>query len=216
MIEILRRLNDRGYGQGESGLVLNLVHNPGGAYLPASQAGLEAHYRRTLREKHGIRFDHLFCITNMPVGRYLDYLRRTDNYQEYMRALVRAFNPATLGGVMCRRMLSVGWDGSLYDCDFNQMLGLATDHDAPGHISDFRHREAGRPPDRHGRPLLRLHRGRGKLLPGRGSLKTGRAPRSRKNCSPPHPGSTCSNARDRPGAPALPFYPPGANSFLFF
>ena len=137
LIETLRRLNDRGYGQGDSGLILNLVHNPGGAYLPASQAGLEAHYRRTLQERHGIRFDRLFCITNMPVGRYLEYLRRTDNYEEYMRGLVRAFNPATLGGVMCKRMLSVGWDGSLYDCDFNQMLGLRPDHDAPGHISAF-------------------------------------------------------------------------------
>ena len=134
LIEVLHRLNDRGHGQGDSGLVLNLVHNPGGAYLPASQAVLEAHYRRTLLERYGICFDHLFCITNMPVGRYLEYLRRTDNYEEYMRGLVMAFNPATLGGVMCKRMLSVGWDGSLYDCDFNQMLGLRPDHDAPGYI----------------------------------------------------------------------------------
>ena len=137
LIEVLRRLNERGYGQGSSGLVLNLVHNPGGAYLPGSQGGLEAHYRRTLLERYGICFDHLFCITNMPVGRYLEYLRSTDNYDEYMRGLVRAFNPATLGGVMCKRMLSVGWDGRLYDCDFNQVLGLGTDRDAPGHISAF-------------------------------------------------------------------------------
>jgi radical SAM/Cys-rich protein len=137
LIEVLRRLNDRGYGQGDSGLILNLAHNPGGAYLPGSQAGLEAHYRQTLQERYGIRFDRLFCITNMPVGRYLEYLRRTDNYEEYMGGLVRAFNPATVGGVMCKRMVSVGWDGRLYDCDFNQMLGLATDDDVPGHISAF-------------------------------------------------------------------------------
>jgi radical SAM/Cys-rich protein len=137
LIEALRRLNDHGYGRPESGLVLNLVHNPGGAYLPASQAALEAEYRRVLQEKHGVCFDRLFCITNMPVGRYLEYLRRTDNYEDYMKALVRAFNPATLGGVMCKRMLSVGWDGRLYDCDFNQMLGLGTEIGAPGHVAEF-------------------------------------------------------------------------------
>jgi len=137
LIEAIRRLNARGYGQTGSGLLLDLVHNPGGAYLPGSQAGLEAFYRHTLRTRHGVIFNHLFCITNMPVGRYLDYLGKTDNYEEYMTALVNAFNPAALGKVMCRTTLSVAWDGRLYDCDFNQVLGLPICHSAPDHVSAF-------------------------------------------------------------------------------
>ena len=137
LIEAIRRLNARGYAQDGTGLVLNLVHNPGGAYMPASQASLEAHFRGTLRERYGIRFNRLFSLTNMPVGRYLDYLRDTDNYGDYMAALARAFNPAALTRVMCRTTLSVAWDGRLYDCDFNQMLGLTTDHGAPDHIFAF-------------------------------------------------------------------------------
>ena len=137
VIEALRRLNDRGYGPGDTGLILHLVHNPGGAYLPGSQAGLEAHYRKILRERYGVSFNHLFCITNMPIGRYLEYLLRTDNYKDYMAALVSAFNPATLAGVMCRTTLSVAWDGRLFDCDFNQILDLPTNHGAPDHISAF-------------------------------------------------------------------------------
>ena len=105
--------------------------------MPASQASLEALYRQVLKERYGIVFNHLFCLTNMPVGRYLDYLRATDNYADYMATLVRAFNPAALARVMCRTTLSVAWDGRLYDCDFNQMLGLPTDHGAPDHISAF-------------------------------------------------------------------------------
>lgn len=137
LIDALRRLNDRGYGHVGSGLILDLVHNPGGAYLPGSQAALERSYRRTLQDKYGVLFNRLFCITNMPVGRYLDYLRKTDNYDDYMAALVRAFNPVAVGKVMCKTMLSVAWDGSLYDCDFNQMLGLPVCHSASGHVSSF-------------------------------------------------------------------------------
>jgi radical SAM/Cys-rich protein len=137
LIEALLLLNKRGYGQNGSGLILNLVHNPSGAYLPGLQNSLENHYRQTLKEKHGIVFNQLFCITNMPIGRYLAYLQRTDNYEEYMAALVNAFNPATLDSVMCKSTLSVGWDGKLYDCDFNQMLGMTVNHGAPEHIAAF-------------------------------------------------------------------------------
>ncbi len=137
VIEVLRRLNAQGYGQAGTDLTLNLVHNPTGAYLPGSQASLENHYRQVLKEKYGIGFNRLFCLTNMPIGRFLDYLRRADNYEDYWTTLVRAFNPAALRSVMCRTTLSVGWDGTLYDCDFNQMLRLPTDHGAPDHIFAF-------------------------------------------------------------------------------
>lgn len=137
LIEVMRRLNERGYGRDGSGLVLDLVHNPAGAYLPGSQAGLESSYKKALHERFGVCFNHLFCITNMPVGRYKKYLLETDNYEDYMKTLTKAFNPASLKGVMCKSTVSVGWDGRLYDCDFNQMLGLTIDHGAPHHISAF-------------------------------------------------------------------------------
>ncbi|HTY22060.1 MAG TPA: arsenosugar biosynthesis radical SAM (seleno)protein ArsS [Desulfomonilaceae bacterium] len=137
LIEIIRKLNDRGYGQKGSGLILNLVHNPGGAYLPGPQASLEEDYRRILRERYDAFFSNLFCITNMPIGRYLEYLQRTDNYEDYMKALANAFNPAALKGVMCKSTLSVGPDGTLFDCDFNQVLRLPVNHGAPDHISGF-------------------------------------------------------------------------------
>jgi radical SAM/Cys-rich protein len=137
LIEVIRRLNERGYGQEGSGLTLDLVHNPGGAYLPGPQASLEADYRRILMEKYGVFFSSLFCITNMPIGRYLEYLRSTDNYDDYMKTLVNAFNPAALKGVMCKSTLSVGPSGGLYDCDFNQVLGLTVNHGAPDHIFGF-------------------------------------------------------------------------------
>jgi radical SAM/Cys-rich protein len=137
LIEVLRRLNERGYGRDGSGLVLNLVHNPGGAYLPGLQTSLENHFRQALGRRFGILFNRLFCITNMPVGRYRSYLEKSGNDADYMTALVDAFNPAALGSLMCRTTLSVAWDGRLHDCDFNQMLGLAVDHGAPDHIARF-------------------------------------------------------------------------------
>jgi len=137
VIEAIRKLNLRGYGSDDTGLSLNLVHNPAGAYLPGSQKALESLYRLALRERYGVSFNRLFCITNMPIGRYLEYLHRTDNYEDYMRTLVKAFNPESLKGLMCKSMVSVAWDGRLYDCDFNQILGLAIDHGLPGHISAF-------------------------------------------------------------------------------
>lgn len=136
-IEAIRELNRLGYGQEGSGLILDLVHNPSGAYLPAAQASLEHEYRAHLRQEYGIVFNRLFCLTNCPVGRYLDFLVHSDNLDEYMRTLRQAFNPAAVRNVMCRTTLSVGWDGRLYDCDFNQMLGLTVNSGAPVHIRDF-------------------------------------------------------------------------------
>jgi radical SAM/Cys-rich protein len=137
LIEAIRKLNEKGYGQKDSGLILNFVHNPSGAYLPGLQYSLEEQYRQTLKEKFGIVFNNLFCITNMPIGRYLDYLQKTDNYEDYMTVLVDAFNPATLAGVMCKKTLSIAWDGKLYDCDFNQVLGMTVNHGAPENIVEF-------------------------------------------------------------------------------
>jgi radical SAM/Cys-rich protein len=129
-IEALRRLNAAGYGRGGK-LKLNLVHNPVGAFLPGSQTSIERDYRRALEEHHGVTFDQLFTITNMPISRFLEYLERSGNLERYMETLVGAFNPAAVQGVMCLDMLSVGYDGTLYDCDFNQMLEMPVGHGAP-------------------------------------------------------------------------------------
>lgn len=137
IIEIIRILNGKGYGQEGSGLILDVVHNPVGAFLPGSQQVLEQEYRLRLKKDQGIVFNHLFCITNVPVGRYLEYLLNTENFEDYMTELVNAFNPAAVDRVMCKTTVSVGWDGSLYDCDFNQMLALPINHGAPDHIGDF-------------------------------------------------------------------------------
>ena len=136
-IEGLRRLNRQGYGKPGSGLILNLVHNPVGAFLPPKQEAIEAQFRKELRTKHGIEFNHLYTITNMPISRFLEFLVESGNYEGYMQRLGQAFNPAAASGVMCRYTLSVGWDGTLYDCDFNQMLDLPVSHGAPRHIRDF-------------------------------------------------------------------------------
>jgi len=140
-IEALRRLNAAGYGREGAGLILNLVTNPVGAYLPAPQAALERDWHRELQRRHGIVFNHLYTITNMPISRFLDHLLASGNYAGYMRRLVEAFNPAAVPGVMCRSTLSVGWDGRLFDCDFNQMLDLEVGSDdagrLPSHIRDF-------------------------------------------------------------------------------
>jgi len=125
-IAALRRFNEVGYGVEGSGLVLNLVTNPVGAFLPASQQALEADWKRELQRRHGISFNRLYTITNMPISRFLQFLADSGNLQAYMEKLVAAFNPATIGGLMCRYTLSVGWDGRLYDCDFNQMIDLGT------------------------------------------------------------------------------------------
>jgi radical SAM/Cys-rich protein len=136
-IKALRMLNEAGYGMEGGGLPLDLVYNPSGAFLPSGQASLEAEFRRRLRNGYGIEFNSLFCITNLPVSRYLDYLVQSGNYEGYMGKLVSAFNPAAAAGVMCRSTVSVGWDGYLYDCDFNQMLELKVERSSPQHIRDF-------------------------------------------------------------------------------
>jgi len=136
-VEALRRLNSEGYGVEGSGLELDLVYNPGGAFLPPSQKAIEADFRRELERRHGIVFSRLFTITNMPVGRFLEFLKKSGNLARYMNRLQGAYNAVAVDNVMCRQTLSVGWDGSLYDCDFNQMLGERCDHGAPSHISDF-------------------------------------------------------------------------------
>ena len=133
----LRLLNGLGYGREESGLVLNLVYNPTGAFLPPDQAAIEADYRKELGERYGIVFNHLFTITNMPIARFRHFLERTGNYEKYLNRLADAFNPAAAANVMCRSLVSVSYDGFLYDCDFNQMLGLSLTGDKPLHVRDF-------------------------------------------------------------------------------
>ncbi len=122
-MQALRALNEAGYGQGDPKRVLTLMHNPAGAFLPGSQASLEASYRRGL-EREGVTFDRLIALNNMPIARFLDWLDATENLPSYLAKLVESFNPATVAGLMCRNTLSVSWDGTLYDCDFNQMLDL--------------------------------------------------------------------------------------------
>jgi len=136
-IQALRRLNALGYGRPGSALKLNLVYNPVGAFLPPRQEAIEAQFKRQLGRNHGIVFNRLYTITNMPISRFLEFLLESGNYEAYMQRLAAAFNPAAAAAVMCRYMLSVGWDGLLYDCDFNQMIELPLGYGAPHHIRDF-------------------------------------------------------------------------------
>lgn len=136
-IEALQMLNDVGYGREHTGLLLDLVYNPVGAFLPASQTALEVDFKRALQKDHAIVFNNLYVITNMPISRFLEYLIESGNYEEYMEKLVTAFNPMAATGVMCRNTISIGWDGYLYDCDFNQMLDMRVNSGAPYHIRDF-------------------------------------------------------------------------------
>ena len=135
-IAALRRFNALGYGVDGSGLLLNLVTNPVGAFLPGSQSSLEADWKRELGRRYGVSFNRLYTITNMPISRFLQFLADSSNLDAYMAKLVSAFNPAAVEGLMCRYTLSVGWDGRLYDCDFNQMIDLGTAHGAPQTIVD--------------------------------------------------------------------------------
>jgi radical SAM/Cys-rich protein len=135
-IAAIQRLNALGYGS-ESGLALNLVYNPGGPFLPPPQKVLEEDYRRELGARFGISFTRLLTITNMPLGRFRAELNRQNQEQDYLRLLLKSFNPQTMGGLMCRHQMSVGWDGTLYDCDFNLALGLPVNHGAPDHIQSF-------------------------------------------------------------------------------
>jgi len=142
-ITALRRLNAAGYGEGDPRRKLTLVSNPAGAFLAGDQCSMEREWRRELERLHDIRFDTLITLNNMPIARYLEWLQDTDNLQEYAESLLAAFNPATIDGLMCRNTISVGWQGGVFDCDFNQMLAIGTE--GTGHISDF---DAGRFADR--------------------------------------------------------------------
>ena len=135
-IEALKKLNAVGYGIDEK-LILNLVYNPVGAFLPPEQKSIEADFRRELKNRYDIVFNNLYTITNMPIARYLDWLRRSGNEISYMQKLVNAFNPATIEGLMCRNTLSVDWRGNLFDCDFNQMLEMPVSSKIGQTIRDF-------------------------------------------------------------------------------
>jgi radical SAM/Cys-rich protein len=136
-VEALRRLNTAGYGIDGSGLILSLVYNPVGAYLPPPQTSIEADFKREMKQRYGVSFNHLYTITNMPIKRFLEYLRRSGNEERYMRKLIEAFNPKAVEGLMCRNLVSVDWLGRLYDCDFNQMLELGVAAELPQTIADF-------------------------------------------------------------------------------
>lgn len=135
-IRALRMLNEVGYGKEGTGLTLNLVYNPSGAFLPDDQADLELQFKKKLKEGYDIEFNELFAITNLPVSRFLEYLVRSEQYEEYMEELANAFNPIAAANVMCRNTISVSWDGYLYDCDFNQMLELKIQGKAQ-HVRDW-------------------------------------------------------------------------------
>ena len=136
-IQALTMLNAVGYGKEDSGLILNLVYNPTGAFLPDDQDALERQFKCELKRRFDIDFNNLFAITNLPVSRFLEFLINTGNYEEYMEKLAQAFNPVAAGNVMCRNSISVGWDGYLYDCDFNQMLEMKVAPKSNQHIRNY-------------------------------------------------------------------------------
>ena len=136
-IKALKMLNDVGYGKEDADLKLNLVYNPSGAFLPAEQGGLENEFKKRLKNGYDIEFNSLFTITNLPISRFLEYLLRSENFDNYMEKLLEAYNPVAAANVMCRNTISVGWDGFLYDCDFNQMLELKVDAPSSQHISEW-------------------------------------------------------------------------------
>lgn len=136
-IKALKMLNAVGYGKEGTGLILDLIYNPSGAFLPASQETLQAEFKRQLKRKYDIEFNMLYAITNLPISRFLDYLLESGNYEEYMNKLIDAFNPSTVDGLMCKNTISVSWEGYLYDCDFNQMLDLKVASPNTTHLRDF-------------------------------------------------------------------------------
>jgi radical SAM/Cys-rich protein len=135
-VAALMILNENGYGV-PGGLPLNLVYNPGGPFLPPPQKALESEYREKLKAKFGISFTSLITITNMPIGRFLSRLKKDEEIDGYRKLLKESFNPETIEGLMCRHLISIGWDGRIYDCDFNLALSMGVDHGAPDHISRF-------------------------------------------------------------------------------
>lgn len=136
-IEALKILNGLGYGIDSSSPLLSLVYNPQGMFLSPSQCSLEKEYQRELKNRYGISFNRLYTLTNMPIGRFREYLVRTGNLEKYLDKLADAFNPTALEGIMCRHIVSVGWDGTLCDCDFNQVLRFPTAAGVPRLIDDF-------------------------------------------------------------------------------
>ena len=136
-IKALKMLNAVGYGMPDSGLKLDLVYNPSGAFLPGNQEQLQADFKRELKRLFDIEFHELFTITNLPISRFLDYLIASENYDDYMETLVQAFNPTAAMNVMCRNTISVDYDGYMYDCDFNQMLAMKVAAPKSQHIKDF-------------------------------------------------------------------------------
>ncbi len=136
-VEAIRVLNSLGYGT-HPDLQLNLVYNPGGAFLPGDQSDLEKAYRRELHERFGISFTNLLTITNMPLGRFKEQLKREGRLEKYVSLLSDSFNLATVSGLMCRHQINVGWDGTLYDCDFNLAMDLVMNHGAPNHIDKWK------------------------------------------------------------------------------
>jgi radical SAM/Cys-rich protein len=138
-IRALRMLNEAGYGSGDPDRQLTLVTNPVGAFLAGSQSSLESEWKAALERNHGVRFDRLLALNNMPMARYLEWLLDRGLIGEYMERLVQAFNPATIAGLMCRNTLSVSWDGYLYDCDFNQQLEMhmSLNGSSRAHVRDF-------------------------------------------------------------------------------
>ena len=135
-IKALQMLNEVGYAQPETGLKLDLVYNPSGAFLPTDEKAMEKDFKKALKEDFDIDFDNLFAITNLPISRFLEYLIASENYEDYMYELVNAYNPAAVENVMCTNTISVSWDCYLYDCDFNQMLELKVASQI-NHISDY-------------------------------------------------------------------------------
>jgi radical SAM/Cys-rich protein len=136
-VKALAMLNSFGYGNGSADKELDLVYNPSGPFLAPPQKALEEDYRRELKRNYGITFDSLYAFTNMPIGRFRDLLVKTGRLEKYREDLISAFNPENLKGLMCRKLLSIGWDGRLYDCDFNQMLNVPVHPHFPQHIKEF-------------------------------------------------------------------------------
>ncbi len=135
-IETLQKLNGLGYGV-DPNMTLDLVYNPAGAFLPPSQEELEMDYRSELKERFGLRFTNLLTITNMPLGRFAEMLKRSGELKEYHRTLQEAFNPATIPSLMCRHQVNVGPDGRLYDCDFHLAAGMPVNQNMPQHVSEL-------------------------------------------------------------------------------
>ncbi|MDE0771377.1 MAG: arsenosugar biosynthesis radical SAM protein ArsS [Salibacteraceae bacterium] len=136
-IKALQMLNKVGYANPETGLFLDLVYNPSGAFLPGDQDQLQMEFKSALKEDFDIEFNNLFAITNLPISRFLDYLVASENYEDYMEKLVGAFNPLAVDGLMCKNTVSIDWKGYMYDCDFNQMLEMKTAGEGSQHISEF-------------------------------------------------------------------------------